>query len=168
MAAPADAHAIAAAWLSTFAQATAADGAHGGAAMFLSDGWLRDVLTFAWNTRSLRRRATIAAYRVRALHANAAERGAACAGARDVHRGRPGAALAVWCALYYGSTFVRSAQADRPSSPRERGSRCSPQRSHLCILASHIYHVAPGQSRHRSPVSRPARPPWPSAHRCDS
>ncbi|GJE96957.1 NAD(P)/FAD-dependent oxidoreductase [Phanerochaete sordida] len=57
-----DTDAVAEAWLSTFARAVEGADAQGVAGTFLAGGWLRDVLTFSWDTRSLRGRDAIARY----------------------------------------------------------------------------------------------------------
>ncbi|GJE99191.1 NAD(P)/FAD-dependent oxidoreductase [Phanerochaete sordida] len=57
-----DAHSAAATWLATFAQAVARGDAAGVAESFLPRGWLRDVLTFAWDTRALQGREAIRDY----------------------------------------------------------------------------------------------------------
>ena len=62
MATEQDAKAVAQTWLIAFSRATAAQDAHAVAATFHPNGWLRDVLTFVWDTRSLRGRASIAEY----------------------------------------------------------------------------------------------------------
>ncbi|KAG6813422.1 hypothetical protein H0H92_011119 [Tricholoma furcatifolium] len=55
-------HTIAAEWLRTFAGALEAADVAGVVSSFLPSGWLRDVLTFTWNNRSLAGRENIAAY----------------------------------------------------------------------------------------------------------
>ena len=57
-----EASAIASAWLATLTLAAQSADAQAFAAAFLPHGWLRDVLTFSWDTRSLRGPEAIAAY----------------------------------------------------------------------------------------------------------
>ncbi|EKM52189.1 uncharacterized protein PHACADRAFT_212761 [Phanerochaete carnosa HHB-10118-sp] len=59
---PTDAHSTAANWLAAFARAVSDGDAQRVAATFLTDGWLRDVLTFVWDTRSLHGREVIQRY----------------------------------------------------------------------------------------------------------
>ncbi|KIP12209.1 hypothetical protein PHLGIDRAFT_508046 [Phlebiopsis gigantea 11061_1 CR5-6] len=53
---------IASTWLSAFRKAVEDSDPLGVAATFLPHGWLRDVLTFTWNTRSIKGPADIASY----------------------------------------------------------------------------------------------------------
>ncbi|EKM52203.1 uncharacterized protein PHACADRAFT_176228 [Phanerochaete carnosa HHB-10118-sp] len=62
MAAANNEQATAAIWLADFARAFEHRDAQGIAATFLPGGWLRDVLTFSWDTRSLRGREEITRY----------------------------------------------------------------------------------------------------------
>ena len=59
---PSDIEGIAQQWLSSFASALTSGNASEVAATFLPDGWLRDVLTFTWNRRSLEGTEKITAY----------------------------------------------------------------------------------------------------------
>ncbi|KAJ7486972.1 FAD/NAD-P-binding domain-containing protein [Mycena latifolia] len=54
--------AIAEAWLQTFGAALATGDVPGVASCFTPDGWLRDILVFTWNNRTLRGRARVAEY----------------------------------------------------------------------------------------------------------
>ncbi|KAJ7486977.1 hypothetical protein FB451DRAFT_1228459 [Mycena latifolia] len=54
--------AIAEAWLQTFEAALTAGDVPGVASCFTPDGWLRDILVFTWNNRTLRGRARVAEY----------------------------------------------------------------------------------------------------------
>ena len=54
--------AIAEAWLSTFSSAISSCDPHAVASTFLPSGWLRDVLTFEWDSRSLDGSELITAY----------------------------------------------------------------------------------------------------------
>ena len=53
---------VAEAWLSSFASALISRDARAVANVFLSDGWLRDILTFTWDNRSLEGRDKIIDY----------------------------------------------------------------------------------------------------------
>ena len=53
---------VAQAWLSSYASALASRDANVAAAMFLQDGWLRDMLTFTWDNHSLEGPEKIARY----------------------------------------------------------------------------------------------------------
>ncbi|KAI0755488.1 dimethylaniline monooxygenase (N-oxide-forming) [Fomes fomentarius] len=55
-------HTIASAWLSASASALGSADAGAFAALFLSDGWLRDLLVFTWDVRCLSGREKISAY----------------------------------------------------------------------------------------------------------
>lgn len=62
MTTPGELRAIADTWLSSFASALSSGDAQAVAATFLPNGWLRDVLTFTWDNRSLEGREKIAKY----------------------------------------------------------------------------------------------------------
>lgn len=57
-----EAAAIAASWLTRLSSAVQAVDTRAFASTFLSNGWFRDVLTFVWDTRSLRGPGAIASY----------------------------------------------------------------------------------------------------------
>ncbi|KAI0755521.1 dimethylaniline monooxygenase (N-oxide-forming) [Fomes fomentarius] len=58
----ADPHSIASTWLSDFSSAFEQADAHAIPALFLTEGWLRDLLVFTWNFRSLHGRDKVVAY----------------------------------------------------------------------------------------------------------
>ncbi|KAJ3557181.1 hypothetical protein NM688_g1608 [Phlebia brevispora] len=57
-----DPRAVAESWLSSFASALSSGDAGSVAALFLPDGWLKDILTFTWDNRSLEGREKIITY----------------------------------------------------------------------------------------------------------
>ncbi|KAJ3554920.1 hypothetical protein NM688_g2858 [Phlebia brevispora] len=57
-----DPRVVAVGWLSSFASALSSGDAEAVATLFLPDGWLRDILTFTWDNRSLEGRKKIIAY----------------------------------------------------------------------------------------------------------
>ncbi|EKM53733.1 uncharacterized protein PHACADRAFT_211396 [Phanerochaete carnosa HHB-10118-sp] len=68
-----DTHSITANWLAAFARAISDGDAQRVAATFLPEGWLRDVLTFVWDTRSLRGREAIQRYLTESNHLSQAQ-----------------------------------------------------------------------------------------------
>lgn len=68
MSSPTDTHSIAADWLAVFARAVSDGDAQRVAATFIPEGWLRDVLTFVWDTRSLHGREAIQRYLAESNH----------------------------------------------------------------------------------------------------
>lgn len=57
-----DPHLIASTWLASFASAAQSGDADAFGALFLPDGWLRDLLVFTWDIRSLEGRGKVASY----------------------------------------------------------------------------------------------------------